>query len=91
MAEEVTCVRCGETREGLDQPPYPDELGREIHEKVCTACWDEARNMQVMTINEYRLDLSDPRAQEILETSTRDFLGLEPAEAEPSEEEPAGE
>ena len=32
--------------------------------------------MQVMVINEYRLDLSDPRAQEILERSTRDFLGL---------------
>jgi Fe-S cluster biosynthesis and repair protein YggX len=32
--------------------------------------------MQVMVINEYRLDLSDPRAQEILERATRDFLGF---------------
>ncbi|MBW3661314.1 MAG: Fe(2+)-trafficking protein [Gemmatimonadetes bacterium] len=73
---EVTCVRCGETREGLERPPYRDELGREIAEKVCAVCWSEARNMQVMVINENRLDLSDERAQEILEKATRDFLGL---------------
>lgn len=77
---EVTCARCGETREGLDKAPYPDELGREIAEKVCTVCWDEARNRQVMIINEYRLDLSDDRAQEILEKATREFLGLESEE-----------
>jgi Fe-S cluster biosynthesis and repair protein YggX len=29
-----------------------------------------------MVINENRLDLSDPRAQEILERATRDFLGF---------------
>jgi Fe-S cluster biosynthesis and repair protein YggX len=33
--------------------------------------------MQVMVINEYRLDLSDPRALEILEKSIRDFLGID--------------
>lgn len=73
---EVTCIRCGETREGLDRPPYADELGRRIHQEVCAPCWAECRDMQVMVINEYRLDLSDPRAQEILERSIRDFLGL---------------
>lgn len=87
---EVTCVRCGRTAPGLDRAPYPDELGREILEKVCVACWDETRNMQVMVINEYRLDLSDPRAQEILERSTREFLGLEPAGTSEAGEEDDG-
>lgn len=73
---DVTCTRCGQTRAGLDRPPYNDELGREIAEKICAPCWDEARNRQVMIINEYRLDLSDDRAQEILEKATREFLGL---------------
>lgn len=73
---DVTCARCGQTREGLARPPYPDAQGREIQEKICAACWDECKKMQVMVINEYRLDLSDPRAQEILEKSTREFLGL---------------
>jgi Fe-S cluster biosynthesis and repair protein YggX len=77
---EVKCVRCGGTHPGLDRPPYADALGREIAEKVCAACWEECKRMQVMVINEYRLDLSDPRAQEILEKSIREFLQLsEPA------------
>lgn len=78
---EVTCVRCGLTRAGLDRAPYPDELGREIVEDVCALCWEECKEMQVMVINEYRLDLSDPRAHEILEKSTRDFLKLGSTEA----------
>ena len=73
---QVTCARCGETREGLDRPPYPDALGSEIAEKICARCWDECRGQQVMVINELRLDLSDPRAQEILEQHVRDFLNL---------------
>ena len=74
---DVTCIRCEQTRAGLDRPPYPDAMGREIAEKVCATCWEECKRMQVMVINEYRLDLSDQRAQEILEKSIRDFLGLE--------------
>lgn len=74
---EVTCMRCGETRAGLDRPPYPDALGREIAEKVCAVCWEECKRMQVMVINENRLDLSDLRAQEILEKSIKDFLGID--------------
>ncbi|MDX1661426.1 MAG: oxidative damage protection protein [Gemmatimonadota bacterium] len=81
---EVTCTRCGETREGLDRPPYPDALGEEIAENVCAVCWDEAKGRQVMIINEYRLDLSDDRAQEILERATREFLGLETKESDES-------
>lgn len=73
---DVKCLRCGETRSGLERAPYPDALGREIAEKICAACWEECKRTQVMVINEYRLDLSDPRAQEILERATRDFLGL---------------
>lgn len=73
---ELTCIRCEQTREGLARPPYPDELGREIAEKVCAVCWEECKRMQVMVINENRLDLSDLRAQEILEKSIRDFLGI---------------
>jgi Fe-S cluster biosynthesis and repair protein YggX len=74
---DVTCIRCEQTRAGLERPPYPDGMGRAIAEKVCAVCWEECKRMQVMVINEYRLDLSDPRAQEILEKSIREFLGLE--------------
>lgn len=78
---EVTCARCGEAKPALERPPYPDALGREIAEKICADCWNACKQMQVMVINEYRLDLSDPRAQEILERQTIEFLGLERPEA----------
>lgn len=74
---DVKCARCGETKPGLDRPPYPDALGREIQERVCADCWDACKAVQVMVINEHRLDLSDPRAQEILEKTTREFLELD--------------
>lgn len=74
---DVTCIRCGQTRAGLDRPPYNDEMGRRIAEEVCEPCWQECKNMQVMVINEYRLDLSDPRSQEILEKAIREFLSLD--------------
>ena len=76
---DVTCRRCSETRGGLDTAPYNDAMGRQIHDSVCTVCWEECKGMQVMVINENRLDLSDPRAQEMLENATREFLGLDTA------------
>ena len=75
----LSCARCGLSAEGLPVPPYPDELGRRIHESVCAACWRECLERQKMVINEYRLDLMDPRAQEILTRDMLEFLGLEPA------------
>jgi Fe-S cluster biosynthesis and repair protein YggX len=84
---DVKCIRCGLTRGGLDRAPYPDALGKEIADKVCAVCWDDCKGMQVMVINEYRLDLSDPRAQEILEKAIRDFLGIA-GEAPPQDVDP---
>jgi Fe-S cluster biosynthesis and repair protein YggX len=80
---QVTCTRCGRTAEGLPFPPYPDELGGRIQSRVCAACWREYMSRQTMVINEYRLDLMDPRAQEILTRDMIEFLNLEPKGVEP--------
>jgi Fe-S cluster biosynthesis and repair protein YggX len=73
----VTCTRCGRTAEGLPFPPYPDDMGARIQRSVCATCWREYMGRQTMVINEYRLDLMDPRAQEILTRDMIEFLGLE--------------
>ena len=73
----MNCVRCGRPEApALTRRPMPGPLGSEIQEKICAECWDECKKMQVMVINENRLDLSDPRAHEILERAIRGFLGL---------------
>lgn len=76
MAETVECSRCGETREGLERPPYPGELGRQILENACAECWAEWQKMEVMVINELRLNFMDPRSLEVLGQHIRDFFFL---------------
>jgi Fe-S cluster biosynthesis and repair protein YggX len=73
----LTCARCGRTAEALPFPPYPDELGALIQRRICPACWGEYMRRQTMVINEYRLDLLDPQAQEILTQDAIEFLGLQ--------------
>jgi Fe-S cluster biosynthesis and repair protein YggX len=75
----IQCTRCGSTAEPLPQPPLPTPVGREIQARVCPACWKEWLGVQVMLINEYRLNLIDPQARAALETQMRAFLKLDPA------------
>ena len=74
---EVRCRRCGRTAAGLEIAPYPDATGELVLRHVCAACWREYMGRQVMVINEYRLDLLDPRAQEVLTNDLLEFLNLE--------------
>lgn len=76
MAGTVTCSRCGRTAPALARPPLPGSLGREIAERVCADCWAEWQRMEVMVINELRLNFMDPGAQAVLEQHMRQFFGL---------------
>jgi Fe-S cluster biosynthesis and repair protein YggX len=73
---EITCARCGTTTEALQQQPMPTGLGEEIRSRTCPACWKEWMGVQVMLINEYRLNLVDPQARHQLEAELRRFLNL---------------
>jgi Fe-S cluster biosynthesis and repair protein YggX len=72
----IQCSRCSSTAEPLPQPPLPTPVGREIQVHVCPACWNEWLGVQVMLINEYRLNLIDPQARAELERQMRTFLNL---------------
>jgi tetratricopeptide (TPR) repeat protein len=62
----------------LPAPPLPDEVGKEIQQKICADCWhDWFRNYSIKVINELRLDLSTERGQEEYDRYMREFLGLE--------------
>ena len=73
---EVTCSRCGDTRAGLERPPFPGPLGERVRQHVCAACWREWLGMQVKFINEYRLSPLDPQHFEFLTTQMRTFVNL---------------
>lgn len=73
----VNCARCGLEKPALEAPPYPGELGEEIVAKVCSDCWNEWQQAEIMVINEFRLNFMDPRATEILVRHLREFLALD--------------
>jgi Fe-S cluster biosynthesis and repair protein YggX len=75
--EKFACIRCGRSEGQLGGPPIPGEIGKELVEKTCTSCWREWQNVEVMVINELRLNFMDPRAQEILSQHMREFLMLD--------------
>jgi Fe-S cluster biosynthesis and repair protein YggX len=76
-AEGFQCSRCGRSDQPrLERPPMPGSAGRRLVERVCRECWQEWQTMEVMVINELRLNFMDPEAAGILEKQMRDFLQL---------------
>jgi len=68
----------GASAQKLARPPFSDELGRLIQERVCAGCWNEwLRNYSVKVINEGHLDLSTEQGQAEYDRCMRMFLGLE--------------
>ena len=76
-----TCARCSRTTGRLDRAPVPGPTGAEIQARVCGACWSEWERMEVMVINELRLNFMDPRAAGILNEHMRQFLMIEEPDA----------
>jgi len=81
----LRCARCGEAKAALTRTPFPSALGAEIVRRVCADCWAEWQRVEVMVINELRLNFMDPSAHEIHAAEMRRFLGLDGAPgAEPA-------
>ena len=80
MSATVHCARCGRPEApALSRQPLPGKLGAEIRERICADCWNEWQKMEVMVINELRLNFMDPASQEILSRHMRQFLFPEEA------------
>lgn len=75
MAATVQCTRCGRPEApALARQPLPGPRGAEIRERICADCWNEWQKMEVMVINELRLNFMEASAQETLTRHMRDFL-----------------
>ena len=77
MAQDVLCKRCGKGAAPPADVPYGGTLGEEIRGHVCAECWDEWLKMEVMVINELRLNFIDPKSQDVLKKHLREFLKLD--------------
>jgi Fe-S cluster biosynthesis and repair protein YggX len=74
MTRTVQCVVLGTEAEGLDQPPYPGELGQRIYENVSKEGWQRWVRHQTMLLNEYRLTPIDPKARKFLVAEMEKFF-----------------
>ncbi len=66
MAHTVYCVKLDKEAEGLDRPPFPNELGQRIYHHISKEAWRMWLNHQTLLVNEMRLNLMDPEAQQFL-------------------------
>lgn len=71
---ELTCVRCGETREGFERPPFPGAIGARIVTEICRDCWGQWLAQQTRLINHYGLNVMDPQARTFLTRNMEAFL-----------------
>lgn len=78
MAERmVHCSRLQKEAPGLSAPPFSGELGQQIFENVSAEAWNQwNEDVMIKIINEYRLDLTDPKQYDTLLDQMRAYLGL---------------
>lgn len=83
MTKLINCHKLKQSLEALDAPPFPGQLGVKIAEQISKPAWQLWLKHQTMLINEYRLNLLDPKSRTFLQTEMQKFLFGEGSEAPP--------
>ena len=64
---QVHCVKLQRDLPGLSEPPFDGHpLGQRIYENVSQEAWKQWVEHMKMLMNEYRLNLGNPEAQEFV-------------------------
>jgi Fe-S cluster biosynthesis and repair protein YggX len=72
-----TCRRCGGHGPKMTSRPFKGPLGETILATVCQNCWKEWVGMGTKVINELRLPMFDPVAQDTYDKYMKEFLLLD--------------
>lgn len=70
----ITCVRCGQTRDQMAFRPFQNDLGLKAFTEICAVCWAEWLKTQQQLINHYALNVREPKAKEYLFQQMEQFL-----------------
>ena len=79
----VRCAKLGKKLPGLDEPPWPGELGQRIYESVSREAWQLWEERMKMILNEYRLMPWQKEAQKLVATQMEEFFFGEDAAPPP--------
>jgi Fe-S cluster biosynthesis and repair protein YggX len=70
----VKCPKLGETLPGLPYKPFNDALGQRIYDAISAKAWQEWIEHSKRIVNEYRLDLTQKKAHDVLKEQCEEFL-----------------
>lgn len=70
----VDCVKLSRRLEGLDRPPFRNELGQRIYDNVSKDAWRMWIEHSKMLINEFRVDVSSREGTEFLLKECENFF-----------------
>jgi Fe-S cluster biosynthesis and repair protein YggX len=79
----VFCVKFQKELPGLDEAPWPGELGQRIFENVSRDAWKLWEDRMKMILNEYRLMPWQKEAQDLMARYMEDFFFGEAAALPP--------
>lgn len=75
MAEHlVKCIKFQKELPGLEEPPWPGELGQRIYDNVSQQAWNLWLDHLRILINEYRLSPATKEAQEFIAREMEHFF-----------------
>lgn len=70
----VKCVKFQRELPGLDEPPFDNDLGKRIFDSVSKDAWTMWLEHLKMILNEYRLNLVEREAQQIVKQQMEQYF-----------------
>ncbi|MFJ1268070.1 oxidative damage protection protein [Legionella lytica] len=74
MTRVVHCCKLKRDAEGMLKAPFPGALGERIFNEVSQEAWNMWLSHQTMLINEYRLNLLEPKSREFLKEEMQKYF-----------------
>ena len=68
------CVKLKKELPALEEQPIPGALGEKILNQISEQAWQQWLSHQTMLINEYRLNLLEPKSRQFLQDEMQSFL-----------------
>jgi len=70
----VKCAKLGAMLPAIPYKPFQDELGQRIYDSISADAWAQWVEHSKKLVNEYRLDLTQKKAHEVLKEQCEEFL-----------------
>ena len=77
----VKCKKLKKELPGLEKPPFSGPIGQQIFDSISKEAWERwSKDMQIKVLNEYRLNMADPKQYQVLVDQMLSFLELKEGE-----------